>query len=75
MQGTTKVLIKLGRTFSAVGTATVIQDEDSGRRMLHMQLAALSPDIYLPLSDVPPLARDVDEPEVGLLGATIVGHA
>lgn len=75
MQGTTKVLIKLGRTWSAVGTATVIKDEDSGMRMLHMQLAALSPDIYLSLTDVPLLARDEESPEACLFSATVVGHA
>lgn len=71
----TKVLIRLGKSWSSVGTAFIEEDEDSGRKLLHLQMAAMAQDVYLPLEEVPMLARDLDAQEAALLGAAVVGHA
>lgn len=43
----TRVLIRLGRGWSAIGTATLEADTVTGMKLLHLRLSAMAQDVYL----------------------------
>lgn len=53
-------LIRLGRGYSAVGTAVEERDPRGGRRMLHLRLAASAADVYVPLEDDPASPEEME---------------
>lgn len=60
MLTSTRVLIRQGRGYSAVGTATVERDPATGRQRLHVRLVAPAPLLYVPLPDDPACAPQPD---------------
>lgn len=74
MRTRTRVLIRLGDGWSAVGTGEVERDPRSGMAVLHLQMAALADDVYVPMQDIPVMQDHLEEPAPALL-ATVAGHA
>lgn len=70
-----QALIRLGRGYSAVGTAVEERDPRSGRRMLHLRLSATAADVYVPMEDDPSPKEDLEAADKRWLSPLPAGHA
>ena len=70
----TRVLIRLGRGWSAIGTATLEADTVTGMKLLHLRLSAMAQDVYVPIEGDPPFAQDL-EPSDFRITPIAAGHA
>ena len=68
------VLIKLGAQWSQVGHVRVVQDEDSGMRMLRLDLSATAPTLYIPLQGMEAMTA-ADLAPLEAVHEISVGHA
>lgn len=76
MSATTRVLIRLGRQWSPVGTAAIEEDEETGVRMLRLDMTAMAPQVYVPMKDIAVADEDLtDEDEETPMTTEIIGHA
>lgn len=74
MVTSSRVLIRLGRSWSAIGTATLEADAVTGMKLLHLRLSAMAQDVYVPIEGDPPFTQDL-EPNDFRITPIAAGHA
>lgn len=71
----TSVLIRVGKTWSLVGTAALERDPATGLELLHLRLSAMAQDVYVPVGAAPLLVQDLEDDQTVEVAGVTIGHA